>query len=163
MGYYVRQMARKNEPKWKVQFISAKRADTEGSAAKFLKRSWDIHKDRWLALGFNKSMTLTEARVRARQLNAQRRLKAQEVRRLQIEEEQRQFQDRFTAILPEEFVVEFERRFIRYKDNGTDAGHRKMSRSKLIWRAAQRMIVALQIEPSDWFYHIHDIYDYFRC
>jgi hypothetical protein len=38
---------------------------------------------------------------------------------------------------------------------------RSRTRSYVVWRAAQKMIVAIGVEPSEWFYNIHPIYDYF--
>ena len=47
MGYYVRKLAnRKTEPKWKIQYVSFKKADTVGSTTKYPKKEWDISKDR---------------------------------------------------------------------------------------------------------------------
>ena len=54
---------------WKVQYVSFKKSDTKDSVAKYPKKEWDIAKDRWLAIGFYKYMTLDEAKARASQLN----------------------------------------------------------------------------------------------
>jgi hypothetical protein len=126
MGYYVKSLPwKKSAPLWKVQFISFKKADTANSRAKKPKREWDIAKTRWPGLGFNTFMTLAEARVRAKQLNAQGQLKRQEVQLKKIEEDQANIQRRYDAILPSEFVAEFELRFIRKRDSQTEQGLRK--------------------------------------
>ncbi|MCB0404739.1 MAG: hypothetical protein KDD51_08115 [Bdellovibrionales bacterium] len=163
MGYYVKaQPKKKSLPHWKLQYISFKKTDTTLSKAKKPKREWDISKDRWLGLGFNKQMTLEEARARARQINAQLHLRRQEEQIRKIEEEQAEFQLRYDSILPTEFVAEFELRFIRKRDSQTMQGLRKNTRSYTVWRASQKMIVAVGIEPSEWFCHTHRIYDYFH-
>ncbi|TNF28846.1 MAG: site-specific integrase [Deltaproteobacteria bacterium] len=163
MGYYVRALPqKKSEPKWKVQYVSFKKKDTKGSTAKFPKKEWDISKDRWTALGFYKYMSVEEAKVRARQLNSQLDLKRQEERIIEIEKKNEKFQKRFDSYLPEEFVAEFEKRFIRKRDSEVDKGKRRTSRAMHIWKAAQKMIVSINVEPSDWYYSIYDIYDYFH-
>ena len=64
--------------------------------------------------------------------------------------------------MPEEFVNEFEKRFMRNHDSEVDRGRRRTSRALLVWKAAQKMIVAIGIEPTDWFYSSYEIYDYFN-
>lgn len=63
-------------------------------------------------------------------------------------------------MLPEEFVFDFEKRFVRPHGHTTKE---KIRRRFLRWRAAQKMIVAVGLEPTDWFYHAHDVYDYFHA
>lgn len=106
-------------------------------------------------------MTLGEARVRARQLNAQDFLKRQEerVRRIAIEEDNNK--KKYDSVLPIEFVEEFEARFLKSRDAETRKGRRKTSHARSKWKAAQRMIVALKIDPSEWYYYNKEIYDYF--
>ena len=79
-----------------------------------------------------------------------------------IDDENEEFQKRFVAVLPKEFVAEFEKRFIRVRDSEVDRGKRRASRGQQVWKAAQKMIVAIGIEPTDWFYFTHEIYDYFH-
>ena len=31
----------------------------------------------------------------------------------------------------------------------------------MIWQAAQKMIIAVNMDPSEWFYYTHEIYDHF--
>lgn len=108
MGFFVRALPnKKKDPKWKVQFVSYKKADCENQKSK--KKEWDLHKDRWRPLGFLSNMTITEARARASQLNAQNRIKKQEERVQKIKEEEFQLHIDNKAFLPEEFVHEFEK------------------------------------------------------
>ena len=106
-------------------------------------------------------MTLVEARARAKQLNAQAMLKTQEERIKKMEEEQMRTQMKYNSVLPSEFVAEFEQRFIRNRDSLTEIGARKTTRAFVIWRAAQRMMVTVPADPSEWFYHTPKFYDYF--
>lgn len=78
-----------------------------------------------------------------------------------MEAKKKELQTRFDSVLPEEFVVEFERRFIRKRDSEVDSGKRRTSRAMHVWKAAQKMIIAVGIDPSDWFYSTYDICDYF--
>ena len=76
------------------------------------RKTWDVNKDRWKPLEFYKYMTFEEAKVRARQLNAQKQLIAQEERIQQKLHNEEIEQKRFDSILPEEFTNEFEKRFV---------------------------------------------------
>jgi hypothetical protein len=163
MGYYIRTLpCKRSAPNWKLQFISYENKDIQDSAAKKRKKEWDLDSDRWRGLGFHSLMTTAEAKVRAKQLNAQRHLKEQEMRIQLQRREQAQALRRYDSVLPMEFVAEFEERFVRARDSETTRGLRKKSRCNAIWKAAQRVIVAVQIDPSDWLYHTHEIYDYFH-
>jgi hypothetical protein len=162
MGYYVRAlMWKKSVPNWKLQFVSYKSCDVLNSNAQKLKKEWDVDPDRWHALGIHKLMTIEEAKVRAKQLNAQDYLRGQEERIKKIELQDAELRKRFDSVLPEEFVAEFEKRFIKARDSETIAGKRKTSRARVTWKAAQKLIVAVQIDPSEWFYYNNEIYDYF--
>jgi hypothetical protein len=163
MGYFIRALPwKKSNPQWKVQFISYKKKDIQHSSANKPKKEWDIEKSRWRGLGFHSLMTIEEARIRARQLNSQRFLKEQEKRIQAKKSEREQYLRRFDSVLPEEFVAEFEMRFVRVRDSETLKGLRKKSRSHCIWKAVQKAIIELQIDPSDWIYQTHEIYDYFH-
>ena len=81
MGFYVRSLPQKKKaPKWKVQFVSYSKVDHKASNAKKPKKEWDLSKDRWRPLGFLETMSLKEVRARAKQLNAQNKIKKQEDR-----------------------------------------------------------------------------------
>ncbi len=161
MGYHIKFLPyKKSNPTWKVQFISFKKSDTQNSKAKKPKREWDIPNDRWLSLGFAEAMNLVEAKSRAKQLNAQVQLKRQEEQLRKISEKNNLFQLRHDAVLPSEFMAEFEKIFVRKSDSQTQQGLRQNSRAQVIWRAAQRMIVAIGVEPSHWVYHRRQIYEY---
>lgn len=162
MGYSIKSLPKKKStPKWKVQFISFKKEDAPDSKAKMPRRAWDIPKNRWQTLGFNSFMTIEEAKARSKQLNAQLLIKRQEERLKKIEEEQSANQLKYDSVLPSEFVAEFEQRFIRKRDSQVEKGLRKNTRAYTTWRAAQRLIVAIGSDPSDWFYETFKFYDYF--
>lgn len=160
MGFYVRALPnKKKEPKWKIQYVSYAKADCK--KLKSTKKEWDLHKDRWRPLGFLPTMSLEQARSRAKQLNAINKIKKQEERVQKLKEEEVQLHISNNAFLPHEFVEEFERRFIRYRDSETKEGRRKVSRAHVIWRASQKMIVHLKIDPMEWFERRYEVYDYF--
>ena len=163
MGYYIRKLSwKKSHPQWKLQFVSYKNSDIKESQANKPKKEWDIEKKRWRALGFHSEMSVQDARVRAKQLNSQRIIRNQE-KRIQENRRQEQIEQKKNEFcLPAEFVVEFEKRFLRVRDSETENGRRKRSRSHIIWRAAQKAIAAIQFEPSEWFYCTHEIYDHFH-
>lgn len=149
MGYYIRaQSWKKKTPQWKVQFVSYKKSDFHRAEAMKPKKEWDIDKDRWRSLGFHKSMTAAEARCRARQLNSQLFVKRQEEQIKKVQTKRIETLKRHEAVLPEEFVAEFELRFVRSRDSDTDAGNRRRTRAFSLWQAAQRMIATVGVEPS---------------
>ena len=162
MSYYIKSLPdKKSDPKWKIQYVSFKKADAPNSKAKEPRRTWDISKKRWQSLGFNEFLYLEEAKARAKQLNAQLHLKRQEERLKKMEDERFQLQKRHDAVLPYEFVAEFEERFIRKSVRQTEEGFRRSASAYKKWQAAQRMIVAIGTDPSEWFYDTYKIYDYF--
>lgn len=164
MAYYVRHLLRKKSaPQWKVQYVSYKKSDQrEGISAEMPKRTWDIPKDRWRVLGFHHWMSLREAQARTRQLNAQLQLKRQEECLKKARERERDFRLRHEASLPDEFVCEFEARFVLPRGILSPEQRRRCTKRRYtIWHAAERMITTLGIDPSEWFYHINEIYDYF--
>lgn len=163
MGYYVRALSlKKSAPNWKVQFVSYKKTDFHKPGAVKPKKEWDVDKDRWRTLGFAKSMSIAEARCRARQLNSQLFIKRQEERHQKLKTARAETLRRHESVLPEEFVAEFELRFVRTRDSDTDSGKRRRTRAFSLWQAAQKMIVAVGVEPSDWFYHTLEINDFFH-
>ena len=163
MGYYVRSLPwKKSDPRWKLQFVSYKSQDTKDSNAIKAKKEWDVDPDRWRSLGFHTMMTLDEAKIRARQLNAQDFVKRQEERIQRIAIEENNNKKRYDSVLPIEFVEEFEKRLLRTRDAETRKGRRKTSHARSKWKAAQKMIVALKIDPSEWYYYNKEVYDYFH-
>jgi hypothetical protein len=161
VGYYIKFLkTKKSSPNWKVQFVSYKNSDIENSKAKKPKREWDIPKNRWRALGFTDRLTILEARVRAKQLNSQIHLRKQEEHIRKTRERRAQSLLRYESFLPSEFVAEFEQRFIRKRDSQTENGLRRTTRAFVSWRAAQRLIVAMESEPTEWLYHAIDAYEF---
>lgn len=160
MGFYIRAMPlKKSKPKWKVQYVSYSKKDFNHS--KSTKKEWDIQNDRWRPLGFLNSMSINEAKARAKQLNALDQIRKQEERIQKLKMEEFKLHIENDAFLPKEFVYEFEKRFIRYRDSETENGKRHMTRAHVVWRAAQRMIVHLKIDPMEWFERRYEVYDYF--
>lgn len=162
MGYYIRALSGKKKfPKWKVQFVSYKKADAQNSNAAKPKKEWDVSKERWRALGFLTRMSVDEAKTRAKQLNSLEIIKRQEKRLRQMKLEELEISRKYEAFLPEEFKEEFEKRFLRRRDSQTDSNKRKLTRAHTIWRAVQRLIIDIKIEPSEWYCNQDRIYDYF--
>src|SRR5689334_336258 len=98
MGFYIRCLKNKHsQPIWKVQFLSYTKEDTKNSIAQKPRREWDIEQRRWQALGFQETMSVEQARARARQLKAQIETRRQEERRRKIEKEYQALNQKFTA------------------------------------------------------------------
>jgi len=162
MGYQVRPLPdKKSEPKWKLQYVSCKKADRKPeSKAKSNKTTWNVSKDRWRSLGFHKFMPIEDAKARAKQLNSQLEIKRQEEHLRNLEMKQREVCLKYNSFLPEEFVQEFERLFVKKRNLKENTRKRKTQR-QVTWTSAQKMIVTIGIEPSEWYYNIDAIYDYF--
>ena len=105
-------------------------------------------------------MKVNEARARAKQLNSLELIKRQENKLRQLRLEERETGRKYRAFLPEEFKEEFERRFLRRRDSQTDAKLRRFTRAHTLWRAVQKLIIHVKIEPSEWFCNQYQIYDY---
>ena len=164
MGYYIRFLKnKKSVPNWKVQYISLRKKDRKiTSTAKAKKTTWDVAKHRWSVLGFHTTMHLDEAQVRAKQLNSQLLLKKQEEKIKVMQDQQNQFQLRYNSILPEEFVSEFEERFVRARDIVEESKKKVRNKNRFtVWRAAQKIIIKVNLEPTLWFYHQTKFYDAF--
>ena len=164
MGYYIRFLKNKKSlPNWKVQYISTRKKDRRpDSTAKISKTAWDISKSRWSQLGFHEFMFFEEAQVRARQLNTQFAIKRQEEKIRQIQDKDNQLKLRFSATLPEEFVSEFEDKFVRARDILPESQKRNRNKNRLtVWKAVQKIIVKVGMEPTKWFYHQTNFYDVF--
>ena len=100
--------------------------------------------------------------MRARQLNAQDFVKRQEERIQRIVIEENNNKKKYDSVLPIEFVEEFESRYLRTGDSETRKGRRKTSHARSKWNAAKKMIGALKIAPSEWYYYNKEVYDYFH-
>jgi hypothetical protein len=163
MGYcYVKSLSwKKSVLRWKLQFISYKNEDCAESKANKPQKEWDIGSDRWPPLGFHKQLSIEDAKVRAKQLNADLYARKQEKQILVKNEQELREQLKQARWLPSEFVAEFEARFVRARDSETIAKRRRKTRAQIIWRAAQRAIREVGADPGEWFYHTYEFYDYF--
>lgn len=115
MGYYyVKSLNwKKSAPQWKLQFIFYKNEDCAESKAKKPKKEWDIGSDCWPPLGFHKQMSIEDAKVRAKQLNADLYARKQEKQILVKNEQELRELLKQAWWLPLDFVAEFEARFVR--------------------------------------------------
>jgi hypothetical protein len=107
-------------------------------------------------------MEFKEARIRTRQLNAELHLRRQEERIRRLQKKAQEFRVCRNAILPEEFVEEFEKLFLRVRYEKSVRGRRSFRRAYTIWNAAQKMMLTIRTEPSEWFFNMRTIYDYFN-
>jgi hypothetical protein len=101
-------------------------------------------------------MNLDEAKSHVRYLNSRAKLKLDELRRQRLREMQELFELEAAAVFPDVFKREFEERFILGRIPNEE-------RRNVIshWRAAQRLLLKLKLDPSDWFEESTKFYDYF--
>lgn len=160
MGYYVRVLRSQHRPpKWKLQFASHKKEHAVNSKSKKPKKEWDIPKQRWFSLGFQPNMTIEHARARAQQLNAKLHIKRHEERRLALEKTAADLQNRFNAAIPELYKQDFEQKYVFGRFNGPEWRKRFLR----TWRAVQKMLLEIQLDPADWYDEMHRFYDYFHA
>lgn len=103
-------------------------------------------------------MTIDQARSRAKQLNAKLHLKRHEERRSALEQQAKELQTRFTAAIPELYKQEFEQKYVFGRFNGPE-WRKRFLRS---WRAVQKMLLEIQLDPVDWYDEMYRFYDYFH-
>lgn len=164
MGYYVRLLKqKKTDPKWKIQFVSYKKEHQKvKSNAKEKKRTWDIPKERWGKIGFHLCMSFQDAQARVKQLNCQIKIKRQEEHIFKYHEIDKKMRLKYDSMFPDEFVAEFEERFIRpWGILSKKQRKNRTTRRLVLWRAVQKLITTIHLEPTDWFYNTYEIYDYF--
>ncbi|MBI5139815.1 hypothetical protein HZA26_04410 [Candidatus Nomurabacteria bacterium] len=158
MGYYARVLKPKHKPQyWKLQFVSHKKVHASNSKAKKPKKEWDISKSRWYSLGFQSKMTIDQARTRALLLNAKLHTKRHEERRLVLEKKATELEICFTAAIPELYKQEFEQKYVFGRFNDLE-WRKRFLRS---WRAVQKMLLQIQLDPADWYDEMYRFYDYF--
>jgi integrase len=109
----------------------------------------------WKALGFTQDMSLETARARASQLNELQSLESEKIRKaanrvIRIDRVE-------SAFLPEHLVVEFQNQILGRRFAG------EIHRKKMVshWRKLQKLIVDVEIEPSQYSEHSEKIYDWF--
>lgn len=161
MGYYVKPLPwKKSVPNWKIQFVSYKKKHVSSSKAKKKSKTWDISPERWKSLGFYRMMSLEDARTRSKQLNLIESIKRQEESTQIHKSKNESLQKLFYATIPKEFSEEFEKRFVTKTFLTEDRDYNR-NRALRVWRAAQKVIIAVNCDPSEWHYNVHDFYDYF--
>jgi hypothetical protein len=145
MGYRVPKTPGKRGWKLLFEWFDAGRRNNKG-----------VPQEQWNTLGFHPAMTREEAQARAKQLNSQQHLQKQEKKRIAIVSRLQQEDAIQSAYLPTHLVEEFES--TRLIPKLTSSKDKTMSN----WRAAKRLIRALQKEPTEWWDERDAIYLYFK-
>lgn len=116
-----------------------------------------IPSDQLLQWGFTPSMTVEEARARAKALNAQGKLDKQKLAALSSMK-RREIID--SAYLPITLVQEFEQYLQKRMDVGPN-GQSKWKKAQYHWAYAQRIVQALEMPPSQWEEEAASVYNCF--
>jgi len=103
-------------------------------------------------------MTVDQAKDRAKQLNAKLHLKRREELHLAYENQANELQNKFQAAVPELYKQEFEQKYVYGRFN--DPEWRK--RFFRTWRAVQKLLIEVQLDPCDWYDEMFKFYDYFH-
>jgi len=102
-------------------------------------------------------MTYLEAKSRSAQINLDAKVKRDEEVRLKIREENLEFENLAGKHFPQPFKLRFEERFIW----GRSPNYVHKSKLPSHWRAAQKIITAVNLDPLMWNDHAEDFFDYF--
>lgn len=86
-------------PSGRFNLLHIKNQKQEIQMPKKPRKEWDISKTRWNSLGVKDSMSIEQARSRAKQINCQNEIKRQESRRKKIEDQKIELQQQFSAQL----------------------------------------------------------------
>jgi hypothetical protein len=148
MGYFVKKLI--GPRPFKIQFI-----EYTGDEQKIR----DLPRDEWVKHGFSPEMPLEDIRGRARQLNAQIRLKNLETRTTRIHERLAKEKKTLDAYLSPKDVALFESEILFERVGSNDFLARNKIESH--WRQAKRIISRTKIDPQDWFELRHRFYDDF--
>lgn len=116
-------------------------------------KSRHVPKSEWLNLGLSESMSIEEAKERIRQLNAQNWIRHQETRRNNIQARLQTEAKQETAWLPPLLVKEFEEKKLENLSSKKTRSH---------WHGARRVLLAIDLDPSEWCDNPEAIYTYFR-
>jgi hypothetical protein len=116
-----------------------------------------VPSDQMLAHGFLPSMTVEEAKARAKQLNAQGKLERQKQRALAGLKQRELVR---SAHLPEPLLQEFEKYLQKRVDIGPN-GPSKWKKAQYHWAYAQRVVQSIDMPPSRWEEEAPSIYNYF--
>jgi hypothetical protein len=130
MGYRIKKLPYKRRS-WKLQFISYKNNQV---------KIQDIAETDYLSIGFKPSMSLEEAIERKNQLNARAHNKFHEEKRAAI----------LTRLKAEKSELNFPQTLVREFESNLSLGQ-KDNKIFSHWRAAQRVIAELDLEPVNWF------------
>lgn len=136
---------------WKVKFESY-----EGKRS-----SKDIPKTEYARLGFNEKMTREEAKAKAKTLNAQEEVKRIEAKRRKIADRMKLEETVLLAYLPETEVRAFEREVLFNPEVFDSVDERRNKKFKSHWKAAQKAMAHIQLDPTDWCEHPQRFFDYF--
>jgi len=154
---------KKSDPKWKVQLRSYKQEDIEkygkpGQKSKTVER--DLPKHEWERYGFMFNMSLEEAKEKAKQWNAQKKLDDERKARFAREERLKEEALLESAFLPSLLVTKFEEKLL---DDSDFSAKEEFLRSKQMshWRTCKKLITAIEIEIEDWEDKAKHFYKYF--
>lgn len=138
MGFYVKKLASGPRP-FKIQFI-----EYSGDAQKIR----DLGESEWALHGFSLEMPVEDVRARAKEINARLRGEGQVEKhkaiQLRLAKEKRVLDGHLKA----KDVEEFERNVLADHMGSTAKTQHKIESH---WRRAKRILVKLDIDPTDWF------------
>lgn len=161
MGYAIKKVLNKNGPQWKLQFVTYDKVTAINPNAKSPRKFKDIPKTDWASHGFHLTMTIDQAKVKAQSLNAIAEVKRWGETKTKIRERIDKDSILECAFLPRSFVIEFETEIVFEKICRASDNVKNKNKVLSHWRAAQKIIAELKMEPSDWEDKKHRFYNHF--
>lgn len=111
----------------------------------------------WSALGFTDSMTLEQAKARAKQLNAENSIKRQEQQSIAgIATRVERDRLHHSVFIPEDRNLEF----LKWLEENTSGKEAYVEKQKIIWGTVKKTIIGLQLTPENFASNRKKIYRY---
>lgn len=157
MGYRVNKRSRKDgRTYWRLIFERWENGE---------RHDQHIPSDQFLQHGFSPQMTTEEAKARAKQLNAQDKLKKREQRKM-LAALKRAKDDELlvSAHLPDPLVREFQEIYLRRKFGigpTPEVIQSKYEKALSHWHYVRRMVKSVNLPPKDWADEARSFYQYF--
>ncbi len=112
----------------------------------------------WAALGFTDSMSLEQAKARAREINQLNTIKRTEVNQVaRIAERVERDRLHHSAFVPKDL----NETFLKWIDENVTGGEAHMNRVRFMWESAKRIAIKLQLTPEHYASSKKQIYRYF--
>lgn len=142
MGYRIKKVPFKKGPGWKLQLITYPKENE--------RKTQDIPRDEWRTHGFTPDLTFEEAQQTARSINAENERKRVAERKAATLRLMKKESETINANFPTGLLRDFERIVLRARKALTEKEKEAQSKRESHWKAAKKVIVAVNLDYPDW-------------